>query len=481
MKTKNITRILTIGFILFSLYFCLMKSNKLVVMKKSEEKYADYYSLENKDLDVLFLGTSHILDSINPMELWNHFGLTGYNMAIPDCRIPTSYWILKNTLQYSKPKVVVIDIAYLIDEKIKFDYSHSFFDTIPFGAFKTEAAVDLFDRDQKQVSEMLFPFIRFHNRWKEIDESDFAASSSKLMGYVPEYGVQPATFGKQMKEDPTAIRNVSVDYLVKIIDLCKENNIRVMFIGIPFDASEASQNIFSFGAVLAEQYGINYLTPDTLLESLDTQVDYFDNLGDNSHTNFSGAQKITKAVGEYLRANYSFPEHSDEVTAEWDRNFQIYSEYKKTTFRSFQDLMPYLVKCYDEDYLFFVEAYGNHILQNQKYTNLLENMGIDTQTLSADSKNLYIVQNHETVASKTDFLTQMDFSIDSEAGKVTYLSTDEGKGYRLLLNDQIICDGTINDTARDIRITVVEKDTQRFVDSFYWTLSGDVPYGTYKR
>ncbi len=452
------------------------------MMKSSEEKFADYYSLENKDLDVLFLGTSHILDSIIPMELWEHFGVTGYNMAIPNCRIPTDYWILKNALQYSNPKVVVIEIAYLVNEKVNFDYSHSFFDTLPFGKFKTEAAIDLFDHDLKNVSEMLFPFIRFHNRWKEIDGADYNTLSSKLMGFDPHYTVQPAVFGKQMKEEPTAIRNVSVDYLEKIIDLCKEKNIQVMFIGIPFGVSEESRNTFSFGAVLAEKYGINYLTPDALLELLDTRVDYFDNLGDNSHTNFAGAQKITKAVGEYLRANYSFPEHSDDVIAEWDRNFLIYSEYKDETFRGFQDLIPYLVKCYDEDYLYFVETYGNHILQEQVYSNLLENMGIDTQTISPDSKNLYIIQNHETVDSKKDFLSKLDFSFDSEIGKVTYLLVDNGKRYQLLLNDQIICDALINDTdSRDIRIVVVEKDTHQYVDNFYWTLTGEEYSGLYAR
>ena len=90
-----------------------MRSNEVLLMKSNEEKFADYYSLENKDHDVLFLGTSHMLNSIIPMELWDHFGLTSYNMAIRNGRIPTDYWILKNALHYSKPKVVVIDIAYL--------------------------------------------------------------------------------------------------------------------------------------------------------------------------------------------------------------------------------------------------------------------------------------------------------------------------------------------------------------------------------
>ena len=42
--------------------------------------YYDFYQQE-QDFDVLFLGTSHVLNAVYPMELWRDYGIVSYNMA----------------------------------------------------------------------------------------------------------------------------------------------------------------------------------------------------------------------------------------------------------------------------------------------------------------------------------------------------------------------------------------------------------------
>ena len=58
-----------------------------------------------QEYDVLFFGTSHVVDSVNPMQLWAEQGITSYNLAIHGGSIASSYWMLRMALEYKVPKI----------------------------------------------------------------------------------------------------------------------------------------------------------------------------------------------------------------------------------------------------------------------------------------------------------------------------------------------------------------------------------------
>ena len=66
--------------------------------KDSRDKFAQFYEAE-ENIDVLFLGSSHVLNGIFPMELWNEYGIVSYNMAGHGNRMILKYWILMNALE----------------------------------------------------------------------------------------------------------------------------------------------------------------------------------------------------------------------------------------------------------------------------------------------------------------------------------------------------------------------------------------------
>ena len=49
--------------------------SRFFMRKTSYIKNADFYSYEG-DFDVLFLGSSHMVMGISPMELWKEYGIT---------------------------------------------------------------------------------------------------------------------------------------------------------------------------------------------------------------------------------------------------------------------------------------------------------------------------------------------------------------------------------------------------------------------
>ena len=116
---------------LLILIFIISKADQLLERKYSYSKYADFYE-QDEDFDVLFFGTSHMLNAVSPMELWNDYGIVSYNMANYSETICTNYWQLISALEHTTPKVVVVDLLALDnDSKINGSSLHNFTDTIP--------------------------------------------------------------------------------------------------------------------------------------------------------------------------------------------------------------------------------------------------------------------------------------------------------------------------------------------------------------
>lgn len=60
--------------------------------KESKNKFGNFYQQE-EDYDVLFLGSSHILNGVFPMELWRDYGIVSYNLSGHGSRAAVNYWI----------------------------------------------------------------------------------------------------------------------------------------------------------------------------------------------------------------------------------------------------------------------------------------------------------------------------------------------------------------------------------------------------
>lgn len=478
--TDNNTFISLIIYLLFT--FCLSIVNHLINGKNTAKVLTDFYT-KNPNIDVLFLGASHIGDSIIPLELWKDYGITSYNLAISDSRIPTSYWVLKNALRYVKPKVVVLEAAHLYDEKTTFISSHALFNSIPLGFFKYQAAKDLFDGDKELIIEAMIPFVRYHNNWDNIPNNNNSDTNNYSFGYGAFYNVQVKNIPEQMSDNPFPVNNISTEYVKKIIDLCKENEITVLFYSFPFLATEESRNDMSNFQTIAEENGITFVTPDSILQHIDPLSDFFDHYEGTSHANFSGALKATRFIGQIIQENHLLPKHeNDKTIKQWDSYYRNYYKAKVQSFAKSNDLVSYFTKCFDDDFIYFIEINDPKIKKSEFHTNLLNNIGLDPSRIEQDVPSLYIIKDNRIINLQRDYLKHEDYSFDSEMGYVTFVCKEDENLYQILLDNQVIYTASYSDTYQaDIRITVIEKENHQFVDSVFWNIEGDVSVGNGKR
>ena len=383
-------------------------TERIVSNKDSIEKYNGFFE-QQLNFDVLFFGTSHMQNALSPMDLWENYGITSYNMANSGCRIATSYWMLKCALNHTSPKLVVLDCAYLFRKEKANDniaYMHKSMDAFPVSTTKIQAIMDLFD-DNEQRIEFFFPFTTYHNRWNDIKKEDFFIQSNPGNGYNLSCKIQPAEIEIVDMSNWTEVDSVNVEYLDKFVKLCNEKNIPLLLTFLPFDYSEQSKNDMAFLLYYSSKNSINYLDGNTLLNAICQTTDFYNTYKDNSHLNLSGAQKMTDYIGAYICKHYDIPDRrNDPSYQKWNIDKNDYESYKHQLISELKTLEEYLILASDKHLSVIIETNNNNYLfQNKTFMNLLKNLYPkifnETECFNENVKYIVIRGNGEKISILT--------------------------------------------------------------------------------
>ena len=318
------------GLFIILLSFFIVTVSLLVERKSSFEKNQMFFEeAKQGHLDVLLFGSSHVINGINPLQLYNEHGFTSYNLGGYGSVLLSSYWQFRLALDYCTPKVVVVD-AYMLENDVRYvddqnanvdsDELHLNIDRFPLSRTKVSAINDMF-LDEKEKYPFLWDFIVYHNRWQELDSSDFKrftpeADVNKKMGAVIEYGVHDAEYTYvDYQTGGLSQETVGTTYLRRIIEECQGKNIQVVVVTLPFLAMEQNQAAAHTAEQIAEEYGclsVNMLEVPGL-------IDINSDMEDPGHLNILGCQKVTGYLGKILQANCELEDHrGDAAYSNWD-------------------------------------------------------------------------------------------------------------------------------------------------------------------
>ena len=440
----------------------------LVEQKESYQYYGSFYEQE-EPFDVLFLGTSHTRYAVIPMDLWKDYGIVSYNMAIQGAYMPTIYWTMMDHLERAKPKLVVIDCYYLhMDEKgcNAIGETHVALDALPLDRNKFSAIKDTFGGTGQEL-EFVWDFVLYHDRWNKLTRNDFVPEMAPTKGCglgfeiteVPEIGMIDAS--NVMEED-----TLGVIYLRKMIEECQARNIDVLLTYIPYLPDEIGQKEANRAALIAEEYGIdyiNYLQKNLIEYNVDLNDMEWSPMGTNGHLNFSGAGKLTDHLGDYIVSNYDIPDRrSDPAYADWYDDLAAYKQNKIDIFNVQQTLTAALVQCSDKHFSYYIYLTEDILQMNDKALTLqLQNVGVDPAAL------LYgpVVAVIDNVTGNVSYLNLGDLA-DTSFGQVSLAQTDGGCDI-LLNGGQAV---TVQPEA-DVAITIIDNDTGGVVLSDKFVLS----------
>ncbi len=407
MSVKNVIKILIV---IITVVIGISFASKVLENKTGKNEYG--FLVENgKDIDVLFVGSSHMWDAIFPMELWNEYGISSYNAGYSSNRMPINYWIIRNSLQFCKPKLVVIDIySYTEDFIAGTSYTlHTAFDGYPLSVEKIRAVMDLDETAQGKTDkiDMLFDFCTYHSRWNELESSDFSHYYNNSRGANWPIGVC---------EDDLPLTNIDVSgmkycdtigmrYLEKTVEYLQNMGIDVMLVFIPQPCTEEAQEYYNYMNVFCDEKNItfidlskeniinpktdymNFMPSDDRIRSAVVNNEYketsiYDN---NAHLNVSGAYKITKFIGEYIVENYDLCDHRNECEyTYWDDDYSEWIDSEIYWLKATDNVKNYLMLISSPHFKVEVKASSTAFFFDEELHDLFENIGLTENEIFID-------------------------------------------------------------------------------------------------
>lgn len=346
---------------------------------------------DERDYDVLFFGTSHIINSVLPMQLWKEYGITSYNLGIHGGSIACSYWMMRNAVEQHKPKIAVMEtfLAHAQYTSMETALAHAAFDPFPMNKTKVQGILDAFPKNSDRY-ELFFPLDVFHNRWKYLNTERLyrgigqEAPDSREKGGELRLAVTANSSPILVPADqyPEESDTVALQYLRKFITYCQEEDIIPVIVYIPIrdGYSEDYQRYSNLAMRVAREMGAATLDLQHK-DLIDEDTDWYDNV---SHLNPLGAKKVTRAVGDYLTENYALESHADNP--DWAQDYAQYTAWLEETMTSAEDIWEILSLLGVEEFTAKAEI-PETFRMNPLAEKVLSNLGDRVETVTVPTGN----------------------------------------------------------------------------------------------
>ena len=298
-KCKTVLSVIAVVLV-FVAVFCLatrLLSPKYMTDLVEGSMISQYYR-EAGDHDVIFIGDCEVYANYSPMEMYRTHGITAYIRGTSQQLIWQSYYILKETLDYETPRVVVLNVnAMRHSEPVKEAFHRLTIDQMRWSEEKV-GIIRASMTEEETFLSYVFPILRYHSRFDELTAEDweylFKVKDNTWNGYLVNKNIKPVGGLPAMR--PLAdyrFADVCYEYLDKITALCREKGAELILVKAPslypywYEEYDAQMSEY------AEKNGLSYYNFTECVDEigLDFQVDTYDA---GLHLNHTGALKLSE-------------------------------------------------------------------------------------------------------------------------------------------------------------------------------------------
>ena len=317
---KNMKTVLSVIAVLlvFAAVFCLV--TRLLTPKYMtdlvEGSMISQYYRESGNHDVIFIGDCEVYANYSPMEMYRSQGITAYIRGTSQQLIWQSYYVLKETLKYETPRVVVLNVnAMRYSEPVKEAFNRLTIDQMRWSEEKV-GIIQASMTEEEDFLSYVFPILRYHSRFDELTQEDweylFKVKDNTYNGYLVNKNVNPV--GTLPAKRPLAdyrFADICYDYLDKITALCKENGVELILVKAPSLYPYWYEQYDEQMANYARENGLAYYNFAACIEEigLDFQVDTYDA---GLHLNHTGAEKLSRYFAQILAENHQIPDRRND-------------------------------------------------------------------------------------------------------------------------------------------------------------------------
>lgn len=316
-----------------SLILCLICEATEILTPKTQNRYymlEDYLEKhpEEKLHNVQIFGSCHAYTSFNPIYMEERSGVSSFVYANAGEIIPTTFVRMVEQFKKHTPKVALVEIwginpyeTYIAQESVFGYYLANNLELADFSLAKQEVILDFQDKKYQDINllSMNFPFMNYKDRL--LDNSltpldfdfDFAKARNHISRYnynemvsrlknkgfkvygsaiITDYPQKQSTIapGEMIQIEPDIVK-----YIQKIIDLCKEKNVELIFYRSPYISTINELKKVNHFKQICDENDVLFLNLEEEL-SYDYKVDFYD----YEHLSEIGANKTTEFLIPYI-------------------------------------------------------------------------------------------------------------------------------------------------------------------------------------
>jgi hypothetical protein len=435
---KYIKRIIAIVCLIAVLICMMIKYMDLTKTSETSRFYDFYHYVEDNTIDVLCIGSSHIAAGLSPVQMWDDYGISAYNLWGGTQSAWFSYYYLTEALKTQNPKVVILDVYTVIsdeeylNEQIGINLMTLNINYNKYCAIKAAGADNLTD--------LLLTFPIMHTRYNELDIGSWDNTDTCFLGLMYRTGIEPYENVENVESvvDVTPISDMAEEYIRKSIELCQQNDISIILSNAPWPCVTAeNQQKYNYVNAIAEEYGIPFINGCLMTDEL--QMDYTqDSFGDAGHLNYYGVTKYTTWMENFLSDNYDLEDHrGDSKYSHWEQaSVRLQKKKNLEALAACQDDVEFIEELLQNSDTYCVMLYnGDEESLSSEWKTILNEYGIDLEASGA-----VVYESGEVVYQNT---SEEEFEYHEYQNKRIFEVKKEGNQLSLVIDGSTICTSTL--------------------------------------
>lgn len=285
-----------------------------------------FHELPPDKIDVIIYGSSHAANGVNTNEIYRKYGIGAYNYGTNWQSIDTVKLFVQDSLLTQSPKLAVIETFRAGRVQKDTDITGEIYFTryLDNRTGKFQYLKRCFGYNTERWLSYYMPLCAFHDNWNSLTEQSFKKLDDiystttlqevqNMLGYVPNdttVKIHLPNYSEMSQDD---LSEEALSELDEIMTICKDNDIEVLFITIPYALTYCyNDSIEKYSA----ENGCKYLNMFDYMDEmhLDEETDF----RDEGHLNTRGATKVADFLGAYIRDNYDLRDVRSDGDQFWD-------------------------------------------------------------------------------------------------------------------------------------------------------------------
>lgn len=394
-----------------------------------KDTFYDFYRyVPENTVDVLCVGSSHIFCGIDPIRLYEEYGIAAYDLANGSQSLWFSYYYIEEALKRQKPEIIILDVfpVYITDDSY-FDEKVQMNLLTMRPSLTKWKALQTANIDRGNRLEVFWEFPVAHTKYDSLGRWDYESgegANNRYAGYAyhDEIEVYEADSVRDvsMIRDGVPISSKAEEYLRKCIELCHQEGIEILLVNAPWpDITEEAQKHYNYVQTIADEYQIPFLNGCLYQDTIG--MDYSrDSMGDRGHLNYSGVTKFTKWLGRYLHDHYDLKDRrSDDRYGYWERTAEkLHQKIWMRELEEESDFVEYTQRLKDREHVFYFAAFRGLHMPEMKEFSFFEKVDISTDGGFAFADgNLVFTGTEEENYAYTQYWDKDVFHISEENGQ----------------------------------------------------------------